>query len=115
MCKGKDSVTYSRVEGVSDEINVIKCTSVSADGFLANNDINATAAYIEVLGDEPELITISAAPLFWEFFFSSEDERVLKPTRAGVGMKTFVRLAYKSFQMKMKYSKMDPERNVLWV
>lgn len=82
-----------------------------ASALVANNDINATAAAIEVEGDEPEMISIHVAPAFWEFFFSPAKDRTLRASRTGVGLKTFVRLAYKSFQMQIPYSKEDPDGN----
>ena len=73
MLKSKGSVSYPTVEGFKEgEINIVKCKSVSGQGFLANNDINATAICVEVLGDEPELIMIHTAPAFWEFFCNTE-------------------------------------------
>jgi hypothetical protein len=112
MSKAKGSVTYHKVEGFP-EINVIKCTSLSGDGFLANNDINATGVCIEVEGDEAELMSIKASPQFWEFFLSTGDNRILKASKNGVGIRTFVRLAYKSYQMKIPYSNKDPDGNKL--
>ena len=38
-----------------------------------------------------------------------ESERLLKARRTGVGLKTMVRLAYKSMRMEVPYSKEDPD------
>ena len=58
MCTSKGSVSYQKVKGIELEVNIVKCISLGTAALLANNDINATAAAIEVLGDEPEMISI---------------------------------------------------------
>ena len=37
-----------KVDGLFEELNMVKCRSLSAMGFLANNDINLTATCFEV-------------------------------------------------------------------
>ena len=115
MSKEKGACTYPEVKGFEkDEVNIVKCIRLSSEGFLQNNDINATAVCIEVEDDDINYISLHVSPHFWEFFFSSEKERVLKATRTGLGMRTFIRLAYKSYEMKIPFLEVDTDGVNLW-
>jgi len=60
------------------ELNTVKCHSLSAWGFLNNNDLNVTASCFEVDFTTDQLLTIKASPRFWEFVFSAKEERTIK-------------------------------------
>jgi len=108
MCKEKGSVAYHQVEGVEEEVNTIQCNSISAEGFLANNDINATAICVEVLGLDQTNIQVHSSPAFWDFFFAKGNRRVLQACRPDVDLRTLVRLAYKSYQMGISFNEEAP-------
>jgi hypothetical protein len=55
------------VDGISEEVNTVKCLKLSGQGFLNNNDINATAVCIEVSQIEPLVVEVKVHPSFWEF------------------------------------------------
>jgi len=74
---------------------------------LNNNDINATAVCIEVTSGETVSAVFKAHRSFWDFVLSGT-ERQLKAVKAGVDVKTFVRLAFKSFELGIQFSEKDP-------
>lgn len=80
---------------------------MSGEGFLNNNDINATAVCIEFTGDDGVSPVVKVHPLFWEFVLSGS-ERVLKASKADVEAKTLVRLAFKSFELGIPFDNKDP-------
>jgi hypothetical protein len=95
----------------------VKCNSLSVEGFLENNDINATAACINVTrmdassDDDSDngsdaLIDFDFhfAPEFWHFFLSSATERKLCAISLAAGSRSLVRLAFKSFEMGIPFS-----------
>ena len=57
-----------KVEGLSEELNMVKCHSLSAMGFLANNDINLTATCFEVDFSKDN----------WQFLFSRAGDRSIQ-------------------------------------
>ncbi len=85
-------------------MNEIKCHSVSPQGFLDNNDINATGICIEVLDDKS--IKVHASPAFWDFFF--EESRHLQACHEGVDTRTLVRLAFKSYESGIPFQTTNP-------
>ncbi len=104
MKKESQSVLYRNLNTTNLELNEIKCHSVSPQGFLDNNDINATGICIEVLEDKS--IKVQACPAFWDFF--SEESRHLQACREGVDTRTLVRLAFKSNESGIPFETKDP-------
>jgi hypothetical protein len=86
-----DFSTHKKIDGIEREVNVINCRTLSSD-----NDINATSACIEVTSSDS----------VWEFLLQTNC--ALKATRTGVGARTLVRLAYKSFKMGIPFEATDP-------
>jgi|AntRauTorckE5430_2_1112549.scaffolds.fasta_scaffold07164_2 hypothetical protein len=99
-------IKYHKVEGLELEINTVKCSNLSPDTFMVNNDLNVTGACFNVnfAGDEgSKLFTIHVSPQLWTFFFKNHDERQIKAIdRGNVDLHdatTCVRIAYKAWQM----------------
>jgi hypothetical protein len=80
----------------------------SGEGFLNNNDINATAVCIKVSSGDSSSIVVKAHPSFWEFILSGNDDRVLKASKAEVKAKTLVCLSFKSFELGIPFDDKDP-------
>jgi hypothetical protein len=55
------------VPGMGSELNTVRCHSLSALGFLANNDINVTASCCEGDFTKDDLFFIKASPLSGNF------------------------------------------------
>jgi hypothetical protein len=118
-----DGIDYLKLDGVQQEINTVKCYNIISEGFLSNNNINATAACIEVclssddssnesLSDDESdesnnclqtvLLNFYFDPEFWEFLLSPSHE--LRAVSADSGSRTLVCLAFKSYEMKIPFS-----------
>ena len=71
-------IKYHKVEGLELEINTVKCSNLSPDTFMANNDLNVTRACFNVNfagSEDSKLFTIHVSPQLWTFFFKNHDER----------------------------------------
>jgi hypothetical protein len=99
---------------VKQELNLVKCYSYSAAGFLDNNDINVTATCFEV--DLPnDIFRVHVSPYFWEFAFSKAADRTIRVVDSYNLSKytstTCIRLAFKAFEMdqfKLDMEGLDP-------
>jgi hypothetical protein len=101
------AIEHIEVDGISKEVNTVKCLKLSGQGFLNNNGINATAVCIEVCQIEPLVVEVKVHPSFWEFVLLGS-ERVLKPSKTDVKAHTLVRLAFKSFELDIPFNIRDP-------
>ena len=120
MVVHKDQIEYKVVEHFHWEINTVKCGLLSADNFLANNDLNITASCFHVNFASDQLFSLHALACFWEFVFQKEDSRIIKTAKmfdsGEYGARTFVRIAFKAFEMGFKHSISninDPSRGKL--
>lgn len=64
ILKEKGAITYNKLPGNGREVNIVKCSNLSAKGFLDNNDINATGICTEVPLDEADEMTVHAHASF---------------------------------------------------
>ena len=109
-----DRIAYKEVEGFPWEINTVECHRLSAENFLANNDLNVTAACLHVDFTTDSLFSFHASPSFWEFVFQKGVDRVIKTVHSFYtienGATTCVRMSYKSFQLGFKclFGDIDP-------
>ena len=103
-----NQVAYHHEEGLEWEINTVKSDLISAQGFLDGNDLNVTAACLNVDFASDELFTMHASPCFWEFLFEKSEARVIRTAAlfddGQYSVKTFVRMAFKAFEMSFKCS-----------
>ena len=95
------------------EINTVPCSNVTSESLLKNNDINATGVVLRVTASSDKSIfsinEFKISTSFWNFLLSPDHIlRVNHPRRYGA--KSLVRLAYKSFQMKLPFDSngLDP-------
>ena len=123
----KDRIEYLTVEGVDLEVNTIEGTNLSAQNFLANNDINATAACLHLkasLGEDgvpgvPKVgFTLHVSPHLWELLFLPTNEKrikVVNPFNIENQSTTCVRIGFKAKQMQIKYDlgELDPSNGTL--
>jgi hypothetical protein len=108
LSRSEGAIARVEVDGIDDEVNTIQCVNFSGEGFLNNNDINATAICIEISSGDSSSIVVKAYPSFWEFILSGNDDRVLKASKAEVKAKTLVHLSFKSFELGIPFDDKDP-------
>ena len=103
-----DQIDYTKIDGLEWEVNTVRCDRLSAENFLANNDINVTASCFHVDFTKDELFSIHASPCFWEFVFQKNTDRRITTVYSLDADKyeatTCVRIAYKAFQLGFKHS-----------
>ena len=80
--------------------------------FLENNDVNITAACIDVNFASGSMnATIYASPCFWTFLFQDDLDRKILPVNTVntemYGANTCIRIAYKAFQLETHGVKFD--------
>ena len=92
-----DSCTYKRLDGFDIDINTIKCLNLSHMSLLHGNDLNKKQV------DGQISIDIVIGGSFWKVLLQKSEERRLGPSGIGYELeaKSFIRLAYKSFQMNI--------------
>ena len=114
-----DQIKYTQVDEFQWEINTVKCDGLSAENFLANNDLNVTASCFHVDMSTEKLFTVHASPCFWEFVFQEAGVRMIKTVKPFADDKyeasTCIRIAYKAYRMNLGYSfgDIDPTRGTL--
>jgi hypothetical protein len=81
---------------------------LSGQGFLNNNDINATAVCIEVSQIEPLVVEVKVHWPFWEFVLLDSERVLKKPSKTDVKARTLVHLAFKSFKLDIPFDIRDP-------
>ena len=117
-------VEYSTVEGLvigvasdldKNYLNTVKCSNLSPHSLLANNDLNITATCLDVdFSRDNQPFKIYASDCFWSFLFQKGEEREIRTVNTFnvdcYEATTCVRLAYKAFDLGLKYSlgKLDP-------
>jgi hypothetical protein len=110
-----NGITKQKNEAVKQELNLVKCYSYSAAGFIDNNGINLiTATCFEV--DLPnDIFRVHVSPYFWEFAFSKAADRTIRVVDSYNPSKdtstTCIRLAFKAFEMdqfKFDMEGLDP-------
>ena len=59
-------INYQQIDSIDFEVNTIKCSNLSPDTFLANNDINVTACCFNVdfLSASDDLVSIMPCHVF---------------------------------------------------
>ena len=102
-----NAIEYKAVEGLTLEVNTVRCRNLSAKNFLQNNDINVTASCLHVDFSKDELFELHVAPQFWKFLFDQNVNRKVSPiSRLGVQnatATTCVRIAFKGFEMGIPF------------
>ena len=95
-----DTCDYRPLEGVSKEVNTIKCINLSASSLLKNNDINITGVAFSVRENNGIEVEVLVDGSFWKVLLQKRSDRRLEPfgNKNNISPRTFVRLAYKSFQ-----------------
>eukprot|EP00986_Skeletonema_menzelii_P014343 scaffold9453_cov75-Skeletonema_menzelii.AAC.1 len=101
-------IRYTKVDSITLEVNTIKCSNLSPQAMLANNDINVTACCFHVDFSKDELVSIHASPCFWEFLFQNKTKRTIRVVKPydtlEYGATTLVRLAYKAFDLDFPFT-----------
>ena len=102
-----NAIEYKAFEGLTLEVNTVRCRNLSAKNFLQNNDINVTASCLHVDFSKDELFELHIAPQFWKFLFDQNVNRKVSPiSRLGVQnatATTCVRIAFKAFEMGIPF------------
>ena len=103
------------VNGLDLPINAVKCSHLSAESFLSNNDLNATASCIhlkspggEDAGEKRVKFSLHVQPQLWQLLLSqkcTQQIEVVNPYSLDNPATTCVRAAYKAMQMKIKLGK----------
>lgn len=103
-------IDYQNIDSVDWEVNTIKCSNLSTDTLLANNDINVTACCFDVdfSREGNILVSIHALPCFWQFIFERSENRKLRVVKpydtAEYQATTLVRMAFKAFQLDFPFT-----------
>ena len=91
-----------QVNDLFKELNTVKCRSLSAAGFLLNNDMNLTATCFDVDLIWEKWLQIHASPHFWKFLFISDSDRTIEVVDSYDVTKNLatnsIRMAFKHFQ-----------------
>jgi hypothetical protein len=98
------SCAYKRLDGFDIDINTINCLNLSHMSLLHGNDLNVTDVAIWVKQVDGQMsIDLVIGGSFWKVILQKKEERRLGPSGIGYHLeaKSFVRLAYKSFQMNI--------------
>jgi len=100
------------IDGLDVPINTVKCSNISAESFLSNNDLNATASCIHITaltydsaGDKRVKFALHVRPQLWHLLLCPNSEKRIEVVNQNVldnPATTCVRAAYKSMQMKIK-------------
>ena len=100
---GNQGCAYKRLDGLDIDINIIECLNLSHLSLLHGNDINITDVAICVKKDDGNInIDLAVGGSFWKVLLERKEMRRLGPSSGShLEAKSFVRLAYKSFQMKI--------------
>jgi hypothetical protein len=109
-------INYQQIGSISLEVNTIKCSNLSPDTFLANNDINVTACCFDVdfSSADDNLVSIHALPCFWQFIFEKSANRKLRVVKpydtSEYEATTLVRMAFKAFELgcPFTFGDLDP-------
>lgn len=116
MLVDRNCINYQHINSVTLEVNTIKCSNLSPETFLANNDINVTACCFDVdfsRADE-NLVAIHALPCFWQFIFEQNSNRQLRVVKlydtSEYEATTLVRMAFKGFELDfpINFGTLDP-------
>ena len=116
-----NAIEYKAVEGLTLEVNTVRCHNLSAKNFLKNNDINVTASCLHIdFSSKDELFELHVAPQFWKFLFDQNINRKVSPiSRLGIQnatATTCVRIAFKAFEMGIPFdfgARGDPTNRTL--
>ena len=94
---------YHKVADVDLGVNTIPCSGLSTTSLLHNNYVNATAVCFEGTSTGASLdISVIYAPAYWKFLLI--EKHVVRPVLpSNFGSKTFVCIAYKSYQMYLPF------------
>ena len=95
--------SYTNIDGIDKEVNLIECSNLNTKYLQENCDINAVAVYVHV-HVENKVVRSSewtVSPEYWHFLLV---DRTLQSWRAENPAQTLVRLAFKSYQMKLPFS-----------
>ena len=57
-----NAIEYTAVEGLTLEVNTVRCRTLSAKNFLQNNDINVTESCLHADFSKDELFELHVAP-----------------------------------------------------
>ena len=125
MIVHKSNIKKYPIDGISVEVNTVKCTELSPDTFLANNDVNITASCILVEYTSPEeqpVLTMRASPCFWTFLMQKLSDKIIQPVNtiniASYSATTCVRIAFKAYQLgeynvKYSFANIDPTKGTI--
>lgn len=94
---------YHNLANLDLEVNAVPCSDLNITSLLHNNDINATAAAfgVKMIGGKIN-VSVHTAPSYWKFLLT--EDHVIEPVIPGnCTAKTFVRIAYKAYQMNLPY------------
>ena len=94
----------AHLKGIEKEVNLISCTSINVEWLMANCDINAVAVFVlvNVLDKKIQSVKQVVGAPFWDFLFC---DRVLRSWQTDSPTRTLVRLAFKSQQLGVPFSK----------
>lgn len=116
----KDCIAYTEnVSGLDLPINTVKCSNLSAESFLSNNDLNITASCLRVKFEDGALqSSLHVRPHLWKLLFSSFGDKrieVINPASLDNPATTCVRAAFKAKQMWIKFDlgELDPSVGTL--
>lgn len=95
---------YHKVANLDLEVNAVPCSDLNISSILHNNDINSTAAAFDVQKIDGVIsISVHTTPSYWKFLLTKD--HVIEPVIPGnCDAKTFIRIAYKAYQMKLPYN-----------
>ena len=95
--------SYTNISGLEEEVNLINCSHLNTAWLLNNSDINAVAlcVHVHVRNNKVQLSEWIISPEFWHFLIV---DQTLRSWRTDSPARTLVRLAFKSYQLKLPFS-----------
>ena len=95
--------SYTNINGLAEEVNLISCSNLNSAWLLESSDINAVAVcvHVHVESNKVQLSEWIISPEFWHFLIV---DTTLRSWRTDSPARTLVRLAFKSYQMKLPFS-----------
>ena len=98
------SCKQEKVKGVESEVNFISCAHLSTSCLISNFDINAVAVCVHVLVENDIIASVkwTVTPQFWHFLLV---DPTLQSWWTDSPSRTLVRLAYKSYDMGIPFSR----------
>ena len=92
------------MKSVESEVNFISCANLSTSCLISNFDINAVVVCVQVLVENDIVASVewTITPQFWHFLL---EDQTLQSWCTDSASRTLVRLAYKSYDMGIPFSR----------